>query len=67
VESCRIKDEPPDPLKHKLNAADALRKALEGSTLTTGSKLTLDRLKIHSMQIDSDWLVVDADGYLSVK
>ena len=51
----------------KVNAADLLRKALEGSTATSGYKVTLDRLKIHSVQIQGDALVVDADGDLSVK
>lgn len=55
------------PTNMKVNAADVLRKALEGSTLTTGYKLSLDRLKIHSMVIQADWLVVDVDGDLSVK
>jgi hypothetical protein len=44
-----------------------LRKALEGSTATSGYKVTLDRLKIHSVQIDGDSLVVDVDADLSVK
>lgn len=51
----------------KVDAADLLRKALEGSTATSGYKVTLDRLKIHSVQIEGDTLVVDADGDLSVK
>jgi hypothetical protein len=51
----------------KVNAADLLRKALEGSTAASGYKITLDRLKIHSIQIDGDSLVVDVDGDLSVK
>jgi hypothetical protein len=55
------------PASMKVNAADVMRKALEGSTLTTGYKLTLDRLKIHSMLISGDWLTVDVDGDLSVK
>jgi hypothetical protein len=55
------------PSSMKVNAADVLRKALEGSTLTTGYKLTLDRLKIHSMVIQGDYLVVDVDGDMSVK
>jgi hypothetical protein len=55
------------PASMKVNAADVLRKALEGSTLTTGYKLRLDRLKIHSMVIQGDWLVVDVDGDMSVK
>jgi hypothetical protein len=55
------------PSGMKVNAADLLRKALEGSTATSGYKVTLDRLKIHSVQIDGDWLVVDVDADLSVK
>jgi glycine cleavage system regulatory protein len=51
----------------KLNAADLLRKALEGSTASSGYKVTLQRLKIHSMQIQGDDLIVDVDGDLSVK
>ncbi|MGA8727339.1 MAG: hypothetical protein WB608_01205 [Terracidiphilus sp.] len=55
------------PSSMKVDAADLLRKALEGSTATSGYKVTLDRLKIHSVQIQGDALVVDADGDLSVK
>lgn len=55
------------PSNMKVNAADLLRKALEGSTATSGYKVTLDRLKIHSIQIDGDDLVVDVDGGLRVR
>ena len=55
------------PSSMKVNAAELLRKALAGSTATSGYKVTLDRLKIHSLQIDGDDLVVDADVDLSVK
>lgn len=55
------------PSSMKVNAADLLRKALEGSTATSGYKVTLDRLKIHSIVIDGDTLVVDLDANLSVK
>jgi hypothetical protein len=55
------------PSKMKVNAADLLRKALEGSTANSGYKVTLDRLKIHSIQIDGENLIVDVDGDLSVK
>jgi hypothetical protein len=55
------------PSSMKVNAADLLRKALAGSTASSGYKVTLDRLKIHSIQIDGDDLVVDVDGGLSVK
>jgi hypothetical protein len=55
------------PSSMKVNAADLLRKALEGSTATSGYKVNLDRLKIHSVQIVGDKLVLDADGDLSVE
>ena len=55
------------PSSMKVNAADLLRKALEGSTASSGYKVALDRLKIHSIQIDGDTLVVDVEGDLSVK
>ncbi len=55
------------PSNMKVNAAELLRKALEGSTASSGYKVTLDRLKIHSVQIQGEDVVVDADGDLSVK
>jgi hypothetical protein len=55
------------PSGMKVNAAELLRKALEGSTASSGYKVTLDRLKIHSTQIQGDTLVVDVDGDLSIK
>lgn len=55
------------PKSMKVNAADLLRKALEGSTAASGYKVNLERLKIHSVQIEGDKLVVDADGDLSVE
>jgi hypothetical protein len=55
------------PSGMKVNAAELLRQALEGSTASSGYKVTLDKLKIHSMQIQDDNLVVDVDGDLSVK
>lgn len=55
------------PSSMKVDAAELLRKALEGSTASSGYKVALDRLKIHSAQIDGDDLVVDADIDLSVK
>ncbi len=55
------------PSSMKVNAAEVMRKALEGSTLATGYKLSLDRLKIHSLLIQGDWLILDVDGDLSVK
>jgi hypothetical protein len=55
------------PSGMKVNAADLLRKALENSTATSGYKVSLERLKIHSVQIDGDNLIVDMDADLSVK
>lgn len=55
------------PSSMKVNAAELLRKALEGSTASSGYKVTLERLKIHSVQIQGETLVVDVDGDLSVK
>jgi hypothetical protein len=55
------------PSSMKVNAGEMLRQALTGSTASSGYKVTLDRLKIHSIQIDGDTLVVDVDGDLSVK
>jgi hypothetical protein len=55
------------PSSMKINAADLLRKSLAGSTAATGFKVALDRLQVHSMVIQGDYLVVDADGYISVK
>ncbi len=55
------------PKNMKVNAADLLRKALVGSTAVSGYKITLDRLKVHSVQVNGDKLVIDADGDLSVE
>ena len=55
------------PSSMKVNAADLLRKALEGSTASSGYRVSLERLKIHSVQIQGDDLVVDADGDIRVK
>jgi hypothetical protein len=55
------------PSSMKVDAALLLRKALEGSTATSGYKVTLERLKVHSMQIQGEDLVVDVDGDISVK
>jgi len=55
------------PSSMKINAADLLRKALQDSTATSGFKVSLDRLKVHSMIIQGDSLVVDVDADLSVK
>jgi hypothetical protein len=55
------------PSGMKVNAADLLRKALEGSTLSSGYKVSLQRLKIHSVQIEGEDLVVDVDGDIGVQ
>ena len=55
------------PKSMRVNAADLLRKALAGSTASSGYKVNLDRLKTHSIQIVGDKLVVDADGDISVE
>jgi len=55
------------PKSMKVNAADLLRAALTGSTATSGYKVSLGRLKILSIQIVGDKLVVEADGDLSVE
>lgn len=55
------------PSSMRVNAADLLRKALADSTATSGYKVTLDRLSVHSMHLEGDNLVVDADGDISVR
>lgn len=55
------------PQQMKVNAADLLRQLLSKSTETTGYDITLDNLKIHSMQVTGPNLAVDFDGNLSVK
>jgi hypothetical protein len=55
------------PASMKVNAAELLRKALTGSTASSGYKVTLDRLKVHSILIQGDALVVDVDGDLRVQ
>ena len=55
------------PSSMKVNAATLLRKALAGSTVSSGYKVTLDRLKIHSVVIQGDALVVDVDGDMSIE
>jgi hypothetical protein len=55
------------PTSMKVDAADLLRKALAGSTATSGYKITLDHLKIHSVLVQGDALVVDVDGDMSIR
>jgi hypothetical protein len=55
------------PQQMKINAADLLRQILAKSAEATGYDMKLDNLKIHSMIVSGDALVVDFDGDLSVK
>jgi hypothetical protein len=55
------------PSSMRVDAADLIRKSLAGSTATSGYKITLDRLKIHSVVIRGDALIVDVDGDMSVR
>ena len=54
------------PQKMTVNIADLLRKLLAQSSETTGYTMKLDELRIHSMQVSGDALVVDFDGALAV-
>jgi hypothetical protein len=55
------------PTQMKVNAADLMGKLLNQSVATTGYSLTLDSLKLHSMLIDHNALVVDLDAALSIE
>jgi hypothetical protein len=55
------------PRSMAVNAADLLRKALAGSAASSAYKVSLDRLRIQSVHLVGDKLVVDADGDLSVE
>lgn len=54
------------PSQMKLNAADLIRKLLSQSLASTGYTLTLDSLKLHSMQVDHEALVIDVDAGFSL-
>jgi hypothetical protein len=54
------------PQQMRLNAADLIRQLLSKSAEATGYDVRLDNLKVHSMQVSGDALVVDFDGDLSV-
>ncbi len=43
-----------------------MRKLLSQSVAATGYTLTLDSLKLHSMVVDHDALVVDVDAGLGI-
>jgi len=54
------------PQQMKVNAAELLRNLLATSLQSTGYAMKLTKLKVHSMQVDKDVLVVDLDGSLDV-
>lgn len=54
------------PQQMKVNAATLMRQLLTRSTETTGYALTLTNLKIHSMIVTGERLVVDIDAALDV-
>jgi hypothetical protein len=54
------------PQQMRINAAELIRQLLVKSAEATGYDVKLDNLKVHSMQVNGDALVVDFDGDLSV-
>jgi len=54
------------PSEMKVNAADLMRKVLSQSVAATGYTLALDMLKLHSMSVDHNALVLDVDADMSV-
>src|SRR5271156_5191245 len=54
------------PGKMKVNAAVLMRQLLGRSTETTGYALTLSSLKLHSLLVEGQSLVMDADANLKV-
>lgn len=55
------------PKSMTVNAADLLRKALAGSTATSAYKVNLNRLRIQSIHVVGEKLVLEAEGDLSVE
>jgi hypothetical protein len=55
------------PQQMKINIADQIRRLLSKSVESTGYNISLDNLKIHSMQVDHSDLDVDFDANLSVQ
>jgi hypothetical protein len=51
----------------KVDAADILGKLLSQSVASTGYTLSLKSLKIHSMLVDHDALVLDVDAAIKVE
>jgi hypothetical protein len=54
------------PAQMKVNAAVLMRQLLSRSTETTGYALSLNSLKLHSLLVEGDSLVMDADATLRV-
>jgi hypothetical protein len=54
------------PAQMKVNAAVLMRQLLSRSTETTGYALSLNSLKLHSLLVEGDSLVMDADASLKV-
>jgi hypothetical protein len=54
------------PSQMKVNAADLMSKLLTQSVASTGYSLTLNTLKLHSMLVDHNALVVDVDADMSI-
>lgn len=54
------------PAQMKVNAAVLMRQLLSRSTETTGYVLSLYSLKLHSLLVEGDSLVMDADATLKV-
>ncbi len=54
------------PAQMKVNAAVLMRQLLSRSTETTGYALSLSSLKLHSLLVEGESLVMDADATLKV-
>lgn len=54
------------PAQMKLNAADLMRQLLLTSRASTGYTLTLSRLKLHSMLVQANALILDLDADMRV-
>jgi len=54
------------PTQMKINAATLMRQLLSHSAETTGYALSLNQLKLHSLLVEGDSLVMDADAALKV-
>ena len=54
------------PQQMKVNAADLMRQVLSRSAETTGYAFSLTSLKIHSMLVQAEHLVLDVDAGMNV-